>query len=451
MKKLLSVLLALLMVFTLVGCGQKEEAAPAEGEKIAINMQAFTDEVPKMFGKFLELHPEYAEKYYLNETITATTDGLYQPALDEALAAGEVDMYVAEAAFVLKYAQGDASGFAATYEDLGIDVATAAADAQIAGYTIDIGTRPSDGKVVGLGYQCNGGVFIYRRSIAKAVWGSDDPALVAEKIGAGSGNWDAFLAAAEEVKAAGYKMVSGDGDVWHSIENSSKQGWVVDGKLNLPAEREAFLDLSKTLYENGYENDTTDWQEGWFADMKKSGTALGFYGPCWLINYTLAPNCGDGTDDSSYGDWGVCAPNIGFFWGGTWLFAANTVVGTEKQQVIADFIKWVTLDTDETSLQNMWANGTTYGEGGTQDSVASAKVMNTANGVMPFCGGQNVFTEFAIANALANGQNLTQYDEKINSLWRDAVRAYAHGKTTREEAISSWKAAVAAEFDLVVE
>ena len=64
----------------------------------------------------------------------------------------------------------------------------------------------------------------------------------------------------------------------------------MDGALNIDPSREAFLDLSKTLYDNGYHHDTADWQEGWFADMKKDGGVLGFYGPAWLINYTLAPN-----------------------------------------------------------------------------------------------------------------------------------------------------------------
>lgn len=54
-------------------------------------------------------------------------------------------------------------------------------DADIAQYTVDIGTNP-DGKVVGLGYQATGGAFIYRRSIAKDVWGTDDPAVIQDKI-----------------------------------------------------------------------------------------------------------------------------------------------------------------------------------------------------------------------------------------------------------------------------
>ena len=58
-----------------------------------------------MIEKYMELHPEAAEKYEIKTTIIATTDGLYQPALDQALPGGcddPPDLYCAEAAFVLK-------------------------------------------------------------------------------------------------------------------------------------------------------------------------------------------------------------------------------------------------------------------------------------------------------------------------------------------------------------
>ncbi len=252
MKKFIVLALALCMALSFA-------MSASADDKIAINLMSFTNEIEGMINKYFEAHPEVAEKYTLNSTITATTDGLYQPALDQMLNAGEADIYAAEAAFVLKYAQGDASQFAAAYEDLGIDVAAATEAADIAKYTIEIGTRPSDGKLVGLGYQATGGAFIYRRSIAKDVWGNDDPEFVGEKIGAGSGNWDAFFAAAAELKEKGYAIVSGDGDMWHAVENSSDSAWIVDGKLNIDPKREAFLDYSKTLKDNGYHHDTQDW------------------------------------------------------------------------------------------------------------------------------------------------------------------------------------------------
>ncbi|MBR2572250.1 MAG: carbohydrate ABC transporter substrate-binding protein [Clostridia bacterium] len=444
MKKIIALALVLCLV---LGIG-----AMAEGKGV-INVMSFTDEVPGMITKYMEAHPEVAEKYDVNTTIVATTDGLYQPALTQQLVTGGADapdIYCAEAAFVLKFTQGDAAEYAATYEDLGIDVDAAIEAADIAQYTIDIGTRPSDGKVVGLGYQATGGAFIYRRSIAKDVWGDDSPEFVAEKIGAGSGNWDAFFAAAAELKEKGYAIVSGDGDIWHAVENSSETGWVVDGVLNIDPAREAFLDLSKELKDNGYHHDTQDWQEGWFADMKKNGGVFGFYGPAWLINYTIGANCGEG-DDSSYGDWAVCAPNIGFFWGGTWVLAGKTVVGTEKAEVVADIIKWITLDCDEDSLQYKWANGTLNGEGGTKDTVASGTVMAMSNGEMDFLAGQNMFDVFVPANQYANGKNLTQNDETINTYWRDAVRQYTSGALTRDEAIAAFKANVADNLDVEVE
>ena len=446
MKKFVVLALAICMVLSMA------ISASADG-KTVINVMSFTDEVPGMITKYMEAHPEVAEKYEVKTTITATTDGLYQPALDQALSAKDSnspDIYCAEAAFVLKYAQGDASQYAAAYEDLGIDVDALTEAADIAKYTIEIGTRPSDGKLVGLGYQATGGAFIYRRSIAKEVWGNDDPEFVAEKIGAGTGNWDAFFTAAAELKEKGYAIISGDGDMWHAVENSSDSGWIVDGKLTIDPKREAFLDLSKQLMDNGYHHDTQDWTEGWFADMQKDGGVFGFYGPAWLINYTIAPNSGEG-ENSSAGDWAVCPPNVGFFWGGTWVLAGNTVVGTDKAEVVADIIKWITLDTDEDSLQYKWANGTLNGEGGTKDTVASGTVMAKSNGEMEFLGGQDMFEVFVPANQYANGANLTQYDETINNYWRDAVRQYTAGNLSREDAINAFKQNVADNLDVEVE
>ena len=448
MKKLIATsLCAVLALGCLTACGEKKPAA-SEGPADAtndpsvktINVWAFTDEVPNMIQKYVDEHPDF--DYEIKTTIIATTDGLYQPALDAALQAGGAeapDIYCAEAAFILKYAQGDASSYAATYKELGIDVDKLIKDSAIADYSVQIGTRPSDGEVVGLGYQATGGAFIYRRSVAEATWGTDDPAVVKEKIGGGSGSWDQFWVAADELKAKGFGIISGDGDIWHAVENSSDKGWIVDGKLHIDPKREAFLDISKKLKDNDYHNDTQDWQDGWFADMKGEGAkeVLGFFGPAWLINYTIAPNCGgEKVGEGTYGDWAICESPIGFFWGGTWVLANKD---SKVKAAVGDIIEWITLDASESGLQYQWANGTTYGEGGTKDCVASGTVMDKSNGELAFLGGQNMFDVFVPANAFANGKNLTQYDEKINSEWRDVVRLYTAGELSRDEAIAQFK------------
>lgn len=477
MKRIIALILTcvMLMSLALTGCGKKKEepskdqptkaADGKEDDKVVddkepatgvtndpnvkvINVYAFTDEVPNMFKKYKELHPEFP--YEIKETIVATTDNLYQPALDLALQGGgsdAPDIYVAEAAFILKYAQGDASQYAASYKDLGLDVDALLEEAQIAPYTSEIGTRPSDGALVALGYQATGGAFIYRRSIAKDVWGTDDPQTIKTKVGPG---WDKFFEAAEALKAKGYAIISGDGDMWHAVENSSDKGWVVDGKLTIDPKREEFLDLSKKLKDNGYHNDTVDWTDAWYADMKDAGEkkVLGFFGPAWLINYVMAGNSG-GTKagEGTYGDWAVCEPPVGFFWGGSWLLANKD---TKVPAAVGELIKWVTLDSSDKGLQYMWANGT-FTEGGTKDAVASGTVMSKANGELEFLGGQNMFEAFVPAGEFANGKNLTQYDETINKYWRDQVREYTAGNKSREDAIKDFKQQVMDNLDVVVE
>ncbi|MEF2967654.1 carbohydrate ABC transporter substrate-binding protein [Paenibacillus sp. M1] len=452
MKRVLAGISAtLLMTSVLAACGgnttsnssSPSNSAPStntagtetksDGSKVTINLWSFTDEIPNMTQKYLETHPDANVEF--KTTIIATTEGAYQPALDQALAAGgkdAPDIYAAEAAFVLKYTQGDASDYAANYADLGLDDQMVK-DAGIAQYSVDIGSK--EGQLKALGYQATGGAFIYRRSIAKDVFGTDDPATIKNEVGPG---WDKFFGAAEKLKAKGYGIVSGDGDMWHAIENSSDQGWIVDGKLHIDPKREEFLDLSKKLKDNGYHNDTQDWQEAWFADMSGSGPQpiFGFFGPAWLINYTMGPQVKD-----TNGDWAVTEPPTGFFWGGTWLLANKDVAKDDaKKQAVADFIKWVTLDTSETGLQYYWANGTMKeGEQGTKDSVASSVVMSKSNGEIELLGGQNMFDVFVPANANASGKNLTQYDETINKLWRDQVREYTAGNKSRDDAIATFK------------
>ena len=356
-KRVIAALMAGVMATALlVGCGggssassgggdaaaqdTQQAASSGSGDKV-INLWSFTEEVPGMVQKYIETHPDFG--YTVNTTVIATTEGAYQPALDQAL----------------------------PYKDLGIDIDKAIADAKIAQYAVDIGTN-ADGDVDGLGYQATGGAFIYRRSIAKDVFGTDDPTQIAEILGAGTNSWDKFWEAAAKLAENNVAIVSGDGDVWHAVENSSETGWInAEGQLHIDPKREAFLDISKSLIDNGWSNATQDWQDAWFADMKGQGAkpVFGFFGPAWLINYTLAPNCGGSAPgEGTYGDWAVCAPPIGFFWGGTWVMA-NKNMDPEKVAAVSELINWITLDTTEDGLQYKWANGTLNGEGGTKDAA----------------------------------------------------------------------------------
>ncbi|MBR2409895.1 MAG: hypothetical protein IKB07_13190, partial [Lachnospiraceae bacterium] len=410
-----------------------------------IKVMSYSDELPSMVQRYLDMHPELG--YTMDTTIVSATYGEYQPALDEMLMSGSnaPDIYAAEAAFVYEYTKGESSGFAATYDDLGIRTDKMMRESMTAPYAAEVGTRPMDNKVVGLPYESGAGCFIYRRSIAKATWGTDNPAEIQRIIGGGSGNWDRFWQAAEDLKARGYGIVSGDGDMWHALENSADQGWIVDGELYLDPKREALLDVSKKMKDNNYYNNSWEWQDSWFADMMGYGEKpiLGFFGPAWLVNYTLQDNCG-----GTYGDWAVCNSPVGFWWGGAWVLASNNVVGTKKQDVVADIIQWITLDYDVNSFQYMYANGI-FGSS-VPDAVVSGAVMRVSDGRLEFLGGQNMFDYYITANEMATGRNISPYDEEINYCWKDAVREYVAGKVTRDEAIKMFSEAVASRTGLAI-
>ena len=403
-----------------------------------INLWSFTDEIPKMVGQYVKQNPKYGETYTIECTIIATDGGAYQTALDNALVAGgdmAPDMYAAEAAFILKYSQGDMAKFAASYKDLGIDTDAKIKEAQIADYTIQVGSR--DGELVALGYQATGCAMIYNAEVAKDTFGTDDPKKIEEIVGAGSGKWDKFFEAAAKLKEKGYAAVSGGGDIWNACEKSADTAWIVDGQLNVDPKRDAYFDIAKSLKDNGWSNDTTAWTEAWYADMKGEGAqkVFAFFGPAWLINYVMIGNCGGtAAGEGTYGDWRVCAPPVGFFWGGTWVLGNKD---TDNKEAVATIIEWITLDTSETGLQYLWANDKMGN--GAKDTVASATVMAKSDGSLDFCGGQNVFPAFIDGNKYASAKAMTQYDETINSYFTDAANQYAQGELDRDAAMDAFK------------
>lgn len=432
-------LLGLSLAF-LAGCSQNGGGNSDVDNSKVIRVLSFTDEVPGIIDAYFKAHPNTG--YRVESSIVPTTDGEYQPVLDNFLINGgkdAPDIFTTEAAFVLKYTRDDLADKVMSFEELGFDdLESRIQNSKIADYTVQLGSD-KNGNVKGLSYQSTGGCFIYRRSLAKKFLGTDSPSEICKYIGGGTGKLDEFWKTAKCLAEKGnVAIVSGDGDLWHVVENSADKGWIDEnGKLYIDPKREAFLDYSKTLSEKGYSNGTIDWTDEWFADMKGEGEkpVFGFFGPAWLINYTIAENCGD-----TSGDWAVCTSPIGFFYGGTWVSVSkNTNMSSEKKAIVKDIINWITLDPSVDGLQYKWANGTFGGSIGKKDSVASGVVMENADGTLAFLGGQNMFDYFVPANEYARGDIYTQKDEAINIIWREEVRDYASGLKSKDAAIYCFK------------
>lgn len=221
MKKALSMILALAMVFALCACSSQQPAsttaaattaapkaddtqteAPAEesSEGKVFNIYAWNEE----FKGFFEKYYTVPEGVTVNWIITPSDNGAYQEKLDQALlnqenaaADDKVDLFLAEADYIQKYTGSD---FTQDVTKLGVtDFSNTYA------YTVQCASD-ANGVVKGVSFQCCPAALIYRRSIAQDVLGTDDPAEVQKALS----GWDKFNDVAAQAKAKGYMMTASE-------------------------------------------------------------------------------------------------------------------------------------------------------------------------------------------------------------------------------------------------
>ena len=428
----------------------QEELGPTSEEENVINIWSLMGDFTSVINVFIKAHPDFP--YEIRITDLSQASYSYEVALNDTLTNGSEifgldmpDIYPVEMSYAFKYTQGDSYQYAADYKDLAIDVDRLLKEASIPQYFIDLCTSP-EGKLVGLGYENTSGAFIYRRSIAKDVWGTDDPSAIEAIIGPG---WERFFEAAEELKEKNYGICSGVFDIWHSVANSANQGWIVDDKLYIDPKREEFLEYAKILKENDYTNNTIQWTDEWYLDMKGQGgkEIFGFFGPSWFVNYIMSTYSGGGTlGEGTYGDLAICKPPVGFFWGGTVVLAHKD---TKYKEAVGEIIKWLTLDTSETGFQYLWASGEDLDMG--KGVPLSATVAKDLEARLDILGGQDMFELYTSAAKFVRGDNLSVYDENIDGFWRSNIIEYIEDRKSSDQVIADFKQAVDNYFDRILE
>ena len=452
MKKALSLVLALML---LVGC---MSFAAAE-ETITLNVWSFTNELEGMINKYYApTHPNVKITY----SIYPTDGGEYTSKVDNIMAAAAdsedaPDIFTLEAAFVKKYVN---SSVTANLADVGITEEDVAAAIPV---MKQIGTNTATGELKGLSWQATPGALMYRASLAEKYLGVTTP----EEFQAKVADWDLFMDTAAELveKSEGQvKMVVGAGDIWNAFNFGREQGWVVDGKLVIDPVLYDYLDLAVELEEDNLSNKGAAWGEAWFLGMK-TDTTLCFFLPTWGLHYTLKPNCGLTTngdmndeqlkaaceaDGGTYGDWRMVAGPVGYSWGGTWIGANAAKVAAAddaKKAAIKEFILFFTMSEDFL-YQYAKDSGDFVGS-----NAVVEKILAEGGTPNPFLGGQDHYAIFAEAANLANGAIMTDYDEKMNSLWSDFVTTpYSLGEKDLDTCIADFKAQVTAQFpELIVE
>lgn len=440
MKKSLSLVLCLLLSASLFGQASNffKKNKAKSSERKTLKVYSYNEELSDFLEDFKSTHPdfEYNFEYYV-----VPYDG-YERALNEALNSNNgPDIFVTESDQTYKYTLGNSQKYCLPFEDLDIDVEQAKKD--VARYVVEQGTN-SKGKLVGLDYQASSGVFVYRRSMAIQVFGTDDPDEIEKIIGGGSGKWDKFLKAAEKLFYYDIRIVSSLEDLWRPVAAGAQKGWVQDGKLYIDPKREAFYDMAKTMYEKGYVNGTRQWTEEWFQDMRGSydvSGCFGYFGPSWFINYVLAP-FSDG--NNSYGDWAICRSPVPFFWGTSTVHVSSSI-SKSKMSAAKEVIEYLTLDTSEHGGQYRIASGCLSAS---EQTVPLTAVMENISSPNECLGYQDTARVFARINNDARGNLGCVNNDNINYNWLYAVYESIYYGETKKECIQKFRETVSQDFDL---
>ena len=365
--------------------------------------------------------------------IVPSTDNIYQTTVDKALAeqdevsAGErIDLFLGEADFVRKY-----TGTAETslsMAELGI---TEDELKEQFPYTREVATD-NQGDQRGISWQACPGVMIYRRDIARQVFGTDDPAAIQQQVS----DWSQFEQASDRLLAAGYLMLAGYFDTYRVFSSNRLLAWVNDQQeIQLDPALRAWRAQTKRFTQQGKNGDCNLWEKSWSAQVR--GNTFCFFGPAWMINYALkplsldAPVSAGGVEqpgNGTFGEWAVCEGPQPFFWGGSWLCAAKD---TDNAALIADIMR--TLCCREDTAMKMAVDGVEF----LNNRKVMRQIAHNPDFSMPFLGGQNAYAiMYEAADKLILPNHLTPYDQGMNESFQAANREYFDGRISEE---ASWQ------------
>ena len=467
MKKLIALLLATVMILALAACGSSGSAAPAaeeaaeapaaeeaaeapageeaaedaaeapadgktqpDGEGTTFNIYAWNEE----FKGFFEKYYEVPEGVTVNWVIVPSDNGAYQDALDEALlnqenasADDKVDMFLAEADYILKYTNSE---FTQDVEALGVTDFSNAYE-----YTVQAASDAS-GVVKGVSFQCCPSALIYRRSIALDVLGTDDPAEVQELLS----DWDKFEAVAADAAEKGYYMTASFASTYRPFSNNASSPWVdADNNLQIDDQIQAWIDQTDEFVANGYTLTSGIWDDETTAQMFADGKTMCFFGPAWYFNFSMG-NAQD-PDNGCYGDWAICEGPAAHFWGGTWLLAAT---GSDNAWMLQDVMN--TFINDEDVCSALVENEAQF----SNNQSVNAKYATDPEFGNDFLGGQNDTAVFVDLARNIRFENQTIYDQLLNEGLQNNLQEYYRGSVDKETAMQNFYLYVNEKYPTIV-
>lgn len=415
LKKLLVLLSSLVIYFSLASCNMASAAGAGDTEKTLV-VWGFNDELKSLIN-------DYYKKDFSNIKIdySLVMSNVIENKLDQAFSSGSgaPDVFALEESFVRKYVeQGD--NYLLDLTDVYDKIKTKMID-----YPAKIGT--CNGKVYALSWTVSPGAFIYRRSLAKQYFGTDDP----DQVQAYFENVDKFLDAANLLKTKSNNkccVISSYEELYKPYLGLRENPWIVNGQLKVDPVMEKYMDMCKTLRDSGLEARAEQWSGDWFNGMKdalEEKKVFGYFLPEWGLQYVLKPNA-IGTE----GDWAVIKGPSAWHNGEIWIAAYK---GTKNPKQAKEMIEY--LCSNDSFLEKLVNDNKTL--------VVNKNVVNKMqDNTMfsdSFLGGQNYYKAYiGFANDV-NGSIRQSNDVKIEEIFMNSVKSYVNGEATKETALNNFK------------
>ena len=432
-KRTISLLsLALLGAMVIPGAAFAEEGS-------VLNVEVWNEEFK---SRITDHYPGYEEvdattgkigDVTVNWIITPSDDNAYQNNLDsvlpgnvDAAADEKVDIFLVEADYALKYVDADAN-VAMPLEELGISADDLGKQYQ---YTKDIVTD-ANGVLRGSSWQACSAGLIYNREIAKEVLGTDDPAEVQEAVK----DWATYTETAAKMAEAGYKMAATVNDTYRVYSNNVAGPWVQDGKVVLDDNIKAWVDDSKAAVDAGQTTTAELWSDDWAKGFFPEGKVFCYFGPAWFFNFCLHA---DEEGSVAYdGGWGFVTGPQSFYWGGTWICAAQ---GTDNPELVKDII--LTMTTDNAVMKEIAQVDADC----VNNTEVLAELSADDSGNLALLGGQNPYEMLAAGAENVDMSNISPYDQGCNEEFQGAMKNYFDGNADYDAALGQFKSAIVEKY-----
>lgn len=277
------------------------------------------------------------------------------------------------------------------------------------------------GKIRAFTWEVPCGIFVYRRSAAAAVFGTDNPTRVESYLS----DWDAFANTAVALKNSGYQIYSGTDSSFDAYMSSSKSTWTNEDSV-ITVDRTAldWAEYSRELCNEGCVAENERGSEEWLSGLSGASSVFGAF----LTQNEIRDWLRDG-NTASAGDYAVCRGPSAYAADGDWICVSSR---SDNPKTASKLVKKLTCDSETmkkmASDRAMMVNSRTAVRTLASDSGWSDSLM----------GGQNWFS---VLDTAASGLDISAqgtYDAVLKQIFREDFISYIAGEEDKAAALQQF-------------